>query len=247
MRIFLSAALGAFALSFASPAMSLPVDADPSIAGLPYDRAWSIADYPNAAPILQGLPDNGLPRSSTPRGAALIEHMTSPDAVAFCADHGQPLQSRLEQCLAAFEAVNTIFGRYAAAAQHDLPTYADDVMRVGTLAFKLAEHGCELAHEFIPTIPRDDPSYDARLAGWDQMRLGVSQMLTGGLQMLQSPGVFSEPVRETFSRQVANLYRIIAADLSANTRTQILASIAALRQTESNPAVRDAFAGLEGA
>lgn len=231
-------ALSALALVSCAPSPQTAAAAELPAGLPPVTRAWTTADYPQAAEVLTALPTQRLPRSTSGGdGALLIDRLTSPDALVLCSDRTRPVSNRIQQCLPVGDAANAILRHYTVAMLQD-GTLADDLLRIQGFLIRYVEVTTPLAREFMATIPVDDPSYATRLAGIEQMRRGYGQMILGGAVSLQAPNTFSEEVRAAFAAQLAHAFDTLEPDLPTDIRNQVRSSFAHIASRDGNADVR---------
>jgi len=156
-------------------------------------------------------------------------------------DTSLAVQDRIQQCLPIGDASRALLPHYMSAANQDRGL-ADDALRIQGFILQYADANAGLAREFMASIPRSDPSYDTRVSGLNQMRLGLAQMLRAGIISLQAPRVFTPATRTVFAQHLAQAYLDVAPDLPTETREQLTETLTQIAATDENPNVREAIA-----
>ncbi len=202
----------------------------------PADRPWTTADFEQLA-ATQGC--GSLPRSGTER----FERMIEPAVVATLAPADGSDPQRIPAVLAFVDAVRPIFQRYSDC--RDLV----GVLGVNTMMIEATGQMLPLMATFVARFPSDDPSYQARVAGLEQVRAGLVAMARGAA-LIVTDNEFRAPVPRLGLRLGAALARARTL-LPAGALDGAIAGLAADPALDPNPHRRalraDIVAGLGAA
>src|SRR5258708_39193539 len=176
-----TAAPPAAAAPAASADKSLPDERYLSLGLAAYDHDWTGRDLGHAADRLKSLarthPDQ-LPRFSSEKSGKTFARLAAPADASFFRKRSLSLGVRLPEALERFQASAALFELYLSAFAGKQVAGAELVELTGALL-----RNCvvllEVVDELVPTISKDDPSYQERMAGLAQKRSGFAGVLTG--------------------------------------------------------------------
>jgi hypothetical protein len=150
------------------------------------DREWTGNDMVEAEKVLASLAQNGyrrLPRYKSERSGEVFARLTSPRNLDLFRNRSLPLEGRFPQSLSYLQAGNQIFKLYLSAYLKKEALDSELVELMGA-QFRTTAVILELVDEFLPTIKKDDPKYEVRMQGLEQMKRGLASVVAGGLQTL---------------------------------------------------------------
>ena len=212
--------------------------------GLPaQDREWSGDDMVKAEKILASLAQNGyrqLPRYKSERSGEMFARLTSPQNLDLFQNRTLPLDARFPQALNYYQASNQVFKLYLAGfLKNDVRD--SEIVEVMGAQFRSTVVMLELLDEFLPTIKKDDPTYQVRMQGVDQMKRGLASIVAGGLQTLTEKESYrgSELVRLVGYMQ--ETFPLIVPRLPPGARTETLLR---LEKMQVDPALKGLQPGL---
>lgn len=196
------------------------------------DRDWSGEDMVKAAKVFSSLAQDEpqkLPRHESERSGKVFARLTSPQNLDQFKNHTLPLKARMALGLTYFEAYNQVFKVYLAAFLNKNVRDSEAIEVTGAL-LRLTVVLLELIEEWRPTITMDDPNYQVRMQGLDQMKRGLASIISGGLQMLSERQTYRERelvrlvafMNETFPQMVRHL--------PDGTRTETLLRLAKMNE-----------------
>jgi hypothetical protein len=212
--------------------------------GLPaYDRLWSGDDMVKAEKVLTLVSQKGyrqLPRYKSERSGKAFDRLTSAQNLDFFKDRTFPLNARFPLLINYFQSSNQVFKLYLAGFLKNDVSDSEMVELLGA-QLRSALVLLEIVDEFLPTIKKDDPKYQVRMQGLDQMKRGLASVVAGGLKTLTERESYraSELVRlvgymqETFPQ--------IVLRLPDGSRTETLFR---LDKLQDDPALKDIQPGL---
>lgn len=212
--------------------------------GLPaQDREWSGDDMVKAAQILASVAQKGywqLPRYKSNRSGEVFARLTSPQNLDLFKNRTLPLDARFPQALNHFQANNQVLKLYLAGFLKKEVRDSELVELMGS-QFRSTVVMLELVDEFLPTIKKDDPKYQVRMQGLDQMKRGLASVIAGGLQTLTERNSYqgSELVRLVGYMQ--ETFPLIVPRLPPGARTETMLR---LEKMQDDPALKDLQPGL---
>lgn len=150
------------------------------------DREWSGDDMVKAEKILASLVQKGyrqLPRYKSERSGEMFARLTSPQNLALFKNRTLPLEARFPQFLNFYQANNRVFKLYLAGfLKKDVG--GSELVELMGAEFRFSVILLELVDEFLPTIKKDDPGYEYRMQGINQMKQGLASVVLGGFKTL---------------------------------------------------------------
>ena len=150
------------------------------------DREWSGNDMVEAEKVLASLANKGyrqLPRYQSERSGEVFARLTSPQNLNLFRNRSLPLEARLPQSLSYFQAGGQIFKLYLSAFLKKDVRDSELVELMGA-QFRSTAVVLEIVDEFLTTLKKDDPKYQVRMQGLEQMKQGLASIVAGGLQTL---------------------------------------------------------------
>lgn len=184
--------------------------------GLPaHDRTWSGNDMGRAAMVLESLAEKDprqLPRYHSRQSGEVFARMTAAQNLELLRNRSLPVEARLPEALDLVDASNRVMKLYLATFVRKVTGDSEMVELMGA-QLRSTVVILELVDEFLPTLDKNDPSYQVRMSGLKQMRQGLATVVAGCLQTLTEKGAYrnSELVRlldymqETFPAVVPQL------------------------------------------
>jgi hypothetical protein len=225
---------------------SLPL-AEYYAAGFPsIDHAWSGAEAEQALGAVEKLqvtrPD-ALPRPDSSRSSALFQRLIATDEAALQPD--RPLGERM----AFFSAEMNRFGRLLVAYLKADPDGRRGLPRalfaVVARALHVTSIGAPVAEDFIAALASDDPTRATRAQGFDRMRGGLVEQLTGFITVLGEP--YPKDARAELAIAVsADVPRLADMLTRAEYRT-LDQALAEVRKQEDDPALSVALGRVHAA
>ncbi|HXO28864.1 MAG TPA: hypothetical protein VOA80_16050, partial [Thermoanaerobaculia bacterium] len=203
---------------------SLPDDRYVSL-GLPsYDREWTGQDMTVAAALLQQLaaqhPEQ-LPRFRSRRSGKVFARIVAPENLRFLRDRSLPLGTRMPQELETLESSNAITKLYLAAFSASAVA-GDDLIELLGIELRESQVLVELIDELVPTLSRQDPKYQVRMAGLDQTRRGLAQVVAGAITSLTEEQSYTLGARGRLLDYCLETFPRIVPELSAASQTEVL-------------------------
>jgi hypothetical protein len=181
-----------------------------------------------------------LPRYKSERSGEVFARLTSSQNLDLFRNRTLPLESRFPQLLDYIQASNQVLKLYLAGF---LKKGVRDSELVELMGAQLRSSAVmlELVDELLPTIKKDDPTYEVRMKGLDQMRRGLASVVSGNLQTLTERDSYrgSELVRLVGYMQVT--FPLIVPRIPPGARTE---SLLKLEKMQDDPALKDLQPGL---
>ena len=94
-----------------------------------------------------------------------------------------PLDARLSQAIDYTRAINQVFKLYMSAFLKNFVRDSELIELTGA-QLRLTVVVLELVDEFVPTLKKDDPEYQVRMQGLEQIKQGLAIVVAGVLQTL---------------------------------------------------------------
>ncbi len=212
--------------------------------GLPaQDREWSGDDMVKAERTLASLVQTGyrqLPRYKSERSGEMFARLTSPQNLDLFKNRTLPIEARFPQALNYFGAGNQVLKLYLAGFLKKEVGDSELVELMGS-QFRSTVVILELVDEFLPTIKKDDPKYQARMEGLDQMKRGLAGVVAGSLQTLTERESYRESELVKLVGYMRDTFPLIVPRLPPGARTETLLR---LEKMQEDPALKDLQPGL---
>jgi hypothetical protein len=207
----------------------------------PLDRPWTIKDYVAANRVLGKLDYKQLPRSTSPRSVAVIDRMADPGNLILFASKSIPEKSRLQSLLDFFDAVRAIERIYIAAQTHD-SVLREDALRIFGLMLKMTVVEIDLVDKVTKTFKEGDPSYRTKLSALEQLKLGLTQIALGSLDMLEDCSKCRSSIKVSFATILADSMPTIAPKLPSYALTEFREKATRLANLQDDAAIKAALA-----
>jgi hypothetical protein len=215
-----------------TPAAPLTIPADHSLAndqyiglGFPsYDPEWSGQDLTVAASKLKTLaadnPDQ-MPRYASDKSGKVFARIVSPENLKLYGDKSLTISARLPQGLQYLQATGDILNMYLAAFTAG-KVGGDELIELFGSTLRVSDVMLELVDEFVPTIPKDDPSYQIRMNGLASMRGGLAQVVGGALDSFAEEKNYNVAMRLRLLGYCRETFPGIVTRLSAPSQAEVL-------------------------
>lgn len=207
------------------------------------DREWSGNDIVEAEKVFASLAQKGyrqLPRYQSKRSGEIFARLTSPQNLDLFRNRSLPLDARLPQSLSYLQASNQIFKLYLSAFLKKEVRDSELVELLGT-QFRATAVVLELVDEFLPTIKKDDPKYEVRMQGLEQMKRGLAGVVAGGLQTITERESYRGSELARLVGFMQETFPLIVSRLPLNVGAETLSR---LEKLQAEPAMKDLQPGL---
>jgi hypothetical protein len=213
--------------------------------GLPaQDRDWSSEDMANAAKILESLAQKGyrqLPRYKSERSGEIFARMTSAQNLDLFKNRTLLLDARFPQAADYLQASNQISKLYLTGFLKKEVRDSEIMEWMGS-QFRMTVIMLDLVDEFLPSIKKDDPSFEARMQGLDQMKRGLASVVAGGLQTLTESESYRPSERIRLIGYMEETFPAIVPQLPPASRQETLLR---LEKMKVDLALKELQPGLE--
>lgn len=207
------------------------------------DREWSGNDIVEAEKIFASLAHKGyqqLPRYQSERSGEIFARLTSPQNLNLFRNRSLPLDARLPQSLSYLQASNQILKLYLSAFLKKEVRDSELVELIGA-QFRATVVVFELVEEFLPTLKKDDPKYQVRMQGLEQMKRGLASVVAGGLQTITERKSYRGSELARLVGYMQETFPLIVSRLPLDARTETLIR---LEKLQADSAMKDLQPGL---
>jgi hypothetical protein len=213
--------------------------------GLPsIERPWAANDYEAAAEVLTKIAaeDLGrLPRASGPGSRQVFARLTARENFAIFRNKTLPHGARMDMAVATLNAFRRISKIYVAAWVGGHPLEPESLALLATSVHLMAEQW-DLVDEFAATLDRKDPTYAARMAGLERMKVGTAEVVAGTVRVFEEPHQRENLLR--FAQELrADLPRLTTR-IGAMNRDEAKRRLAAVKAAQSDRAYAAALGDL---
>lgn len=150
--------------------------------GLPaHDRPWSGADMLQAFKVLSSIAKEDfrkLPRYKSDRSGDVFARITSTENLKILRDQRLPLKTRMLEGANEMQATGQLLTLYAAAFPKEDYRHAEIIELMGSI-LRESVIVLDLADKIQQTWKKDDPAYETRMKGFEQMKGGLVNIVGG--------------------------------------------------------------------
>lgn len=207
----------------------------------------------DALKVLTALARGGpqkLPRYKSGRSGDVFSRLTSRSNLQRYRDRGRPLDERVEEAMGFMKAIKELFNLYTAAFSSKAVGDSEVVEQVGSL-LRTTALMFELVDEFLPTLRKDDPTYEVRMEGLAKMKRGFADVITGSLVILTEKGLYRAAERVRLIGYMKEALPPIIPKLTPGSRAAVSARLARMDRgpalEELQPALRELRRRVEAA
>jgi len=202
------------------------------------DRAWAGADMARAALSLSKIVQSDatqLPRYKSSQSGAIFARLTAAENLELFRNTSLPIEQRLPDALKYMESCNSICKLYLAAFNQQAVGDSELIELLGS-QLRLVKVMFELVGEFLPTIDKNDPSYQVRMNGLAQMKSGMAMVVAGSLETLTESHAFRTSERK---RLVGYMEETFPAILPELTKESCAEALVRIREYATDPEMKD--------
>ncbi len=196
-----------------------------------------------AEKVLTSLAQKGgrhLPRYKSERSAEVFARLTSPQNFGLFRNRSLPLEARFSQLLDYYQASNQILKLYLSAFLKKDVRDSELIELMGA-QLRSTVVVLELVDELLPTLKKDDPSYQVRIQGLEQMKRGLASVVAGGLQTLTEREIYRASELARLVDYMQETFPLIVPRLPPGARTE---TVVRLEKMQEDPAFKDLQPGL---
>ena len=157
--------------------LSLPAEEYVKLGVPAATKVWNGDDCLEAARVLKSLAQTNpekLPRYQSERSGELFSRMTSTKNLEAFRNRQVAFPERFPQILGYYDGISQIFKVYLTAFQAQRVSDSDVLELMGNLT-QASVVILDVVDELIPMIDKNDPKYEVRMQGLNQMRNGLAQ------------------------------------------------------------------------
>ena len=165
-----------------------------------------------------------LPRHASSKSGAVFARMTAVANHNFTRSRTLPLETRMANGLAYMQALNGVNMIYLTAFLRNQIGGTEGV-RLMAEVVRVADVMGEVADEFFPTIPKDDPNYAVRMGGMTKMKQGSATVIQGALTTLTEAHAYSRADRVWFAESLTETVPTLARRLLPGSRAELLVKL----------------------
>jgi hypothetical protein len=207
------------------------------------DRVWSGADMIQANKVLASFSQDKteqLPKYKSPRSGEVFARLTSTESLPSFRNRGLPLQTRLALVLDYADGLKEIMKRYTLAFLNNKVRNADVVELCGAF-LRVQVVQLDLVDAFVSTLDKEDPKYDIRMEGMEQMKFGLTQVTTGMLMTLSERHRYRSSDLIRLVGYMQETWPMISCHLPPAARANLLTR---LQQMQDDSTLQDLQPGL---
>jgi hypothetical protein len=156
-----------------------------------------------AVQTIAGTTPERLPRFNSAQSGAIFSRITSPENMDIYRNKTLPLEARFPDFILYGSSLSTITKTYLATALEHKTT-SDELIELTGANLRATQLQLDIVKEFLPTMSKQDPSYEVRLAGLRQMQDGLASVAVGSTIMLADEEKEYGPTPDGRSRLLAH-------------------------------------------
>ncbi|HEY3969490.1 MAG TPA: hypothetical protein VGM05_33360 [Planctomycetaceae bacterium] len=213
-------------------------------AGMPaHERRWSGTDMTRAANTLSAMTQTDvgkLPRLESPRSGPLFARMTSEENLDLLRNQSLPIDQRLPDALMFMQGSSAILKLYLASFHKD-GTGSTELIEIYGAQLRLWVVISQILDAFIPTLDKNDRTYEVRMQGLEKFREGLEMAVAGTLQTLTERAAYNTAELKRLLGFMQQTYPVLLPGLPQGTRQEAIDRLQSFRK---NPAMADLNAVL---
>jgi len=176
----------------------------------------------------------------------VFARLTAAQNLEFYRNRSLPLEARFPQAITYFESTNQVLKLYLAAYFKKATGGAELVELLGA-ELRGAVVMLDLVDEFLPTVRKDDPSYEVRMAGLEKVKQGLATMVAGGLQTLTERDSYRTAERVRLIDYMNETLPAILPRLPAGARVETLVRLESMAKDDGLKDLQPALGELSAA
>jgi hypothetical protein len=209
------------------------------------DRPWSGEDMIQAQTVLAELDFPQLPRYKSQRSGEVFARMTSAENLKLFSDANLPIEVRTAQSRDYMLGFNQILMRYMTAFMKQEATDSELVELLGATLRSTAAQ-VERMYELLPSIKPDDPSYEVRMQGVEQVKRGFANVVAGALHTLKECESYRASERAKLLDYMQDTIPSIVPFLNPGSRLETIVQIEKMQEDPALQELRSGLSDLEG-
>ncbi len=191
------------------------------------DRPWTSAEMTKVQKVLTDLAKKDsrqLPRYRSERSGKVFARLTDDENLGLARNATFPLSVRLSEILTYSKEFGAISKVYMAAfaEQH---IGGREMVELTAHLFRVMVAITDVVDEYLPTIPKDDPDYSGRMAGFERMKQGAATSVNGALILLTERDAYSAPDRVRFAELVTPTLPLLVRRLKPGSRAEMVQTL----------------------
>lgn len=203
----------------------------------PAPRAWTAKEYKDA---LAALSSGALPRASSEQFARIVDAKN----LARYRDKNVPFGERFQDLGEVESAVGAMIRIYNERAATDA-SLGRELDALLAFVVHLSALTVELGDDLVLTLDPNDATFATRMGGFNRMRQGALEVVTGVLMTLHEPR--TAPYGVTLLRDAGDDWVALAHRIGPGARRDVVRSLAALETATSDPATHQALVKTQSA
>jgi len=197
---------------------------------------WTLEDCKKLSTHIDTLAPDAYPVLKNKQTTATFQKIISDDYREILQDASIDLQVKFPFVLEYQRTINKIFKKYQAADKaHD---YGIELMYFQGVLLDISAEMIVLVKEFVKTLDKNDESYQMRMDGVKQAKLGLKQQLDGAFMIIKGTKDTSDEERIILSKYLANSGGAILDYLDEEYRKEFLTKIQKQISIEQNVKVK---------
>lgn len=213
--------------SRASPDESLTTDEYLKLGIAAPDRIWSAHDLTQAVQVLEKLSQQGsrsLPRYKSERSGQIFARMTAAENLALLKSPDTPIAVRLPMAAEIQQQQVNLLKIYLNAFLKRQVRGAE-LLELQVSNLRVSQSMTDLAREFLPTLDPNDPTYEVRMKGVEQMKHGMSEQVAGSLQTMEERENYAAEDLQRYIESLQEILPTIISYLSPAAQTETMATL----------------------
>jgi hypothetical protein len=216
--------------------------------GLPaLDGNWSPRDYETASRVLADIAKDDprkLPRYKSKTSGTVFERVLAIHNIELVTKQTSPIGDRFRLLDGVLAASKKLILAYATSSSTTGVYDTEELLLAGSL-LRVALLATRLAKEFRASLPADDPLREKRQKGFDQMKLGFSQVVDGALGMLSERQRYRRSECIHLVKALQEVLPQILSDLPPVSQNEVPSRIQALARDETDAALKKELENLD--
>lgn len=210
------------------------------------DHVWSSGEMAKAASVLAAITAESaicLPRFESTRSGAIFARIVSPENLSPILDEKIPLASRRANALKYYLASSRFYDIYFDAYAKHAVTGRELVEMMG-LEFRALGATIKLANEFIQTLNKKDPMYQARIAAHEKAKRSGAALVMEGLSLFDKVYQLRDSEKARLVECAEEILPSLLLRLAPESRSKILERLEKIAENSDSQNLRSGLARL---
>lgn len=210
-------------------------------------KIWTPGDYEKSSAVMQSIAAEDttrLPRYRSSSSGKLFSRIVSLENLEQLDNPSLPVIQRLQTAIEFVPGLRSHLLIYQQQADNGW-SFDNEVVEISGVMLVSARSLFALADEFFATLPENDPKMAVRKQGFEQMRSGVVQIVSGALTMLRETHFYRNEARYRMAVHITAELPKLYKRLPHSAQQDILVKLSQLSESETEQNIKTVLNDLK--